>query len=338
MDSHEAVSMYELGGRAVPVHSAPRRPAASDTQRRSARGMVTAELAVTTLAAFALLIIMCWGIYLIVTQVRLGDTAAAVARQAARDDRAATAKAKAAAPPGAVVTVERRSELVTVTVRVTAQTAGEVARRGAVDRSGRGRARAGVEPVTVEARRLILDQRGGASILMAGVMGVVVTISCVAMMISGYLLGYHRARAAADLAALSGAVAYQQGGNGCAEARRLAVANGARLADCDQVGDQVEFVITVRVAVAVELRVPGLPRTIAAEAHAGPVAQPRSTDGGNRPSPWAGSGCSTTMARGERGPTPRRVDPALRRAEGSPQRAGTRVTPRTRPLLPPPAG
>ena len=83
--------------------------------------MVTAELAVTTLAAFALLIAMCWGIYLIVTQVRLGDTAAAVARQAARDDRAATAKAKAAAPPGSVVTVEQRSELVTVTVRVIAR-------------------------------------------------------------------------------------------------------------------------------------------------------------------------------------------------------------------------
>ena len=53
----------------------------------TARGMVTAELAVTTLTAFVLLITMCWGIYLIVTQVRIGDTAAAVARQAARDDR-----------------------------------------------------------------------------------------------------------------------------------------------------------------------------------------------------------------------------------------------------------
>ena len=93
------------------------------------------------------------------------------------------------------------------------------------------------------------------------------------MVICGYLLGYHRARAAADLAALSGAVAYQQGRDGCAEARRLAAANGAGLAGCDEVGDQVDFVITVRVTVAVGLRVPGLPRTITAEAHAGPVAQ-----------------------------------------------------------------
>jgi secretion/DNA translocation related TadE-like protein len=135
----------------------------------------------------------------------------------------------------------------------------------------------------MQARRANLDERGGGSMLMAGVMGVVVTISCGAMLISGYLLGYHRARAAADLASLSGAAAYQQGRNGCTEARRLAAANGARLADCSQVGDHVDFVITVRVAVAVQLRVPGLPRTITAEAHAGPVAQPWSTAAGNHP-------------------------------------------------------
>ena len=139
--------------------------------------------------------------------------------------------------------------------------------------------------MTVAVRRLIQDERGGASLLMAGVMGVVVTMSCVAMVICGYLLGYHRARAAADLAALSGAVAYQQGRDGCAEARRLAAANGAGLAGCDEVGDQVDFVITARVTVAVGLRVPGLPRTIAAEAHAGPVAQSRTTEVGAGPSP-----------------------------------------------------
>jgi hypothetical protein len=53
-------------------------------REQDARGMVTAELAVTTLAAFALLTTMCWGIYLVVTQLRCVDTAAAIARQAAR--------------------------------------------------------------------------------------------------------------------------------------------------------------------------------------------------------------------------------------------------------------
>ena len=138
--------------------------------------------------------------------------------------------------------------------------------------------------MTVGSRKVIRGERGAASMMMAGVMGVVVTMSCVAMVICGYLLGYHRARAAADLAALSGAVAYQQGRDGCAEARRLAAANGAGLAGCDEAGDQVDFVITTRVTVAVRLRVPGLPRSITAEAHAGPVAQPESTEVAIRPS------------------------------------------------------
>jgi hypothetical protein len=62
--------------------------------------MVTAELAVATLAALALLTMMCWGVYLAVIQLRCTDVAAAVARQ---------------------VTVERRSDLVAVTVRVKAK-------------------------------------------------------------------------------------------------------------------------------------------------------------------------------------------------------------------------
>jgi hypothetical protein len=86
--------------------------------------MVTAELAVTTLAAFALLTMMCWGIYLVVTQLRCVDAAAAVARQAARADDAAVATAKAGAPSGAVITIEKRPNLVTVTVHVTARPLG----------------------------------------------------------------------------------------------------------------------------------------------------------------------------------------------------------------------
>jgi hypothetical protein len=88
------------------------------------RGMVTAELAVTTLAAFAVLTMMCWGIYLVVTQLRCVDVAAAVARQAARADAAAVAKAKAGAPTGATIMIDKRPNLVTVTVRVRARPLG----------------------------------------------------------------------------------------------------------------------------------------------------------------------------------------------------------------------
>ena len=82
------------------------------------RGMVTAELAVTTLAAFAVLTMMCWGIYLVVTQLRCVDAAAAIARQAARADTTAVGKAKAAAPSGATISIDKRPSLVTVIVRV----------------------------------------------------------------------------------------------------------------------------------------------------------------------------------------------------------------------------
>jgi hypothetical protein len=91
---------------------------------RDERGMVTAELAVTTLAAFAVLTMMCWGIYLVVTQLRCVDAAAAVARQAARADTTAVGKAKAAAPSGATISIDKRPSLVTVTVRVKARPLG----------------------------------------------------------------------------------------------------------------------------------------------------------------------------------------------------------------------
>jgi hypothetical protein len=91
---------------------------------RDARGMVTAELAVTTLAAFAVLIMMCWGIYLVVTQLRCVDAAAAIARQAARGDTVGVGKAKAAAPSGATIVIDERPSLVTVTVRVKARPLG----------------------------------------------------------------------------------------------------------------------------------------------------------------------------------------------------------------------
>lgn len=114
-------------------------------------------------------------------------------------------------------------------------------------------------------------ERGSASVLLAGVMGVVVLLSCAAMVVVGYAVAAHRARGAADLAAVSGAAAYGQGADACAQARRTAVDNGARLVRCDQVGDQVDYVVTVRVAIGVRVRVAGLPRQVESLAHAGSI-------------------------------------------------------------------
>jgi hypothetical protein len=88
---------------------------------RDRRGMVTAELAVTTLSAFTLLVMLCWGISLVILQLRCIDTAAAVARQTARGDDAGVAQARSRAPADATITVQQRPSLVTVTVRVMAR-------------------------------------------------------------------------------------------------------------------------------------------------------------------------------------------------------------------------
>jgi secretion/DNA translocation related TadE-like protein len=118
---------------------------------------------------------------------------------------------------------------------------------------------------------IVRSERGSASVLMTGIVGVVVALSSAALLIAGYAVGYHRARSAADLGALSGAAAFQQGHDVCDQVRQTARQNGARVERCDLVGDAVDFVVTVRVSVAARTRIPQLPRKIVAEAHAGPV-------------------------------------------------------------------
>ena len=121
------------------------------------------------------------------------------------------------------------------------------------------------------ARRGGHDERGSGTLLVVGVMAVVGVVAAAATLAAAYLVAGHQARAAADLAALSGAAAYVQGRPPCPVARQLARANGARLAGCDRVGDEVDFVVSVSVTVDVGLRVPGLPRVLTGRAHAGPA-------------------------------------------------------------------
>jgi secretion/DNA translocation related TadE-like protein len=120
-------------------------------------------------------------------------------------------------------------------------------------------------------RRTHRDERGSGTVLMAAIMSVVVLLGAAATMVAGYLVSHHQARSAADLAALSGAAVYAQGAGACDQARRTARQNGAQVTRCDQVGDEVDFVVTVRVRVSVRVRSPGLPRQVEAEAHAGRV-------------------------------------------------------------------
>lgn len=83
--------------------------------------MVTAELAVSTLAALAVLTMLCWGIYLVVLQLRCVDTASEVARQAARGDDGGVQRAKRDAPTGARVQVNASQKVTQVQVRLSAR-------------------------------------------------------------------------------------------------------------------------------------------------------------------------------------------------------------------------
>ena len=113
------------------------------------------------------------------------------------------------------------------------------------------------------------DERGSASVLVAAVMGVVVVLTGVALLVAGYEVAQHRARAAADLAAVGGAVAYAEGRDACAQAEWTAADNGGTVLRCSTVGDPVEYVVSVRVALPVRSRVQGLPTRVVGEAHAG---------------------------------------------------------------------
>jgi hypothetical protein len=79
--------------------------------------MVTAELAVATLAALAVLTMLSWCVFLLVSQMRLIDTAGEVARQAARRDHGGVERAKQEAPPGAEVRVSSGPQTTSVVVR-----------------------------------------------------------------------------------------------------------------------------------------------------------------------------------------------------------------------------
>ena len=85
---------------------------------RGERGMVTAELAMVSLLVAGVVALAGW---IVLAMVQLGQcqaTANEVARQEARGDRAAVARASADAPPGTRVTTAREGDTVVVRVEL----------------------------------------------------------------------------------------------------------------------------------------------------------------------------------------------------------------------------
>jgi secretion/DNA translocation related TadE-like protein len=87
-------------------------------------------------------------------------------------------------------------------------------------------------------------QRGSATVLGVVLVVMVCTVGLMGAAMSGLLVGQRRVAAAADLAALAGAGAVQQGHEGCREAASVAALNGATLTHCQVAGADVAVEVT----------------------------------------------------------------------------------------------
>jgi len=110
--------------------------------------------------------------------------------------------------------------------------------------------------------------RGSATVFAASISLVLVMAATVAVLVVGVILASHRARAAADLAALAAATAEVDGRDVCTAARASARTNGADLTSCVLTGTTASFVVAVSVTVPTGLN-PPLLMQVSAEAHAG---------------------------------------------------------------------
>lgn len=88
---------------------------------RAQQGMVTVELAMGSLGAALLVVMLSWVIAVMMSWGACNDLAAAIARQEARGDQAAVTKLQRGKPSGARIEVEQRSDEITVTVQLAAQ-------------------------------------------------------------------------------------------------------------------------------------------------------------------------------------------------------------------------
>lgn len=115
------------------------------------------------------------------------------------------------------------------------------------------------------------DERGSGTVY---ALGVIAVLLAAAVGIAGLIQAQSatgRARAAADLSAISGATVLSSvvaPGDPCAMAQRVAEANGAAVSACSVDGEDVTVSVTVPTTIL------GLPRQATAQARAGPVDAP----------------------------------------------------------------
>ena len=108
-------------------------------------------------------------------------------------------------------------------------------------------------------------EAGAGSVLAVAMMGLLVTVTVATSGVVGVVAAHRRAQSAADLSALAGAAALQDGGDPCERAGAIARRNGALLRRCEVDGWDVA------VAVVVTARLPVSSLELPARGHAGPV-------------------------------------------------------------------
>jgi secretion/DNA translocation related TadE-like protein len=146
-------------------------------------------------------------------------------------------------------------------------------RHRVVDRRRVGDGQGVVDRWTIDQHGSVRSQRGMGTMLIMAVVLVLLMLSGAIGTGGQYLVAGHRAQTAADLAALAGAQSYGTGGNGCAQAKAYGRKNHHVVSRCHTTGDAGDFVLTVKIKASVGVKVPGLPRTIAESANAGPVRE-----------------------------------------------------------------
>lgn len=125
-------------------------------------------------------------------------------------------------------------------------------------------------------RRSRPGERGSGTALT----GAMALLLCAAMLLGVWIAGWigsvHRARAAADLAALAGAQAHVRSAEACPAASTVARANDAILVRCHIEGDRRDFQMVVAVRSQLTPAVAGAERWVVEEAIAGslPREQP----------------------------------------------------------------
>ncbi|MCZ4497497.1 MAG: hypothetical protein JWQ74_50 [Marmoricola sp.] len=116
-------------------------------------------------------------------------------------------------------------------------------------------------------RSRAFGEDGAGVVLVLALVALLTFLALVASSVSAVVVGHRRVQAAADLAALAGATARENGEDPCVAAADQARLNGASSTDCVVDGG------TVRVVVELSLPAGLGGRTVVARARAGPVSR-----------------------------------------------------------------